>query len=59
MRKKADIQIRGVNVHSEKRQKGAGLAPKEVAAMLDKWRRRFAGRKFADSAEMIRQDRGR
>ena len=30
-----------------------------VAAMLGRWRTRFAGRKFAGSAKLIREDRNR
>lgn len=31
----------------------------ELTAMIEKWRRRFAGRVFPDSAESIREDRAR
>ena len=31
----------------------------EVAELLDTWRKRFSGRKFCDSSDLIREDRGR
>jgi plasmid stability protein len=37
----------------------AGAGTDEVAAMLDQWKRRFAGRRFSDSTELIREDRNR
>lgn len=40
-------------------EQAAGAASGEVAAMLDKWKKKFAGRKLADSVDMIRQDRSR
>lgn len=31
----------------------------DLRAMLDKWRRRFAGRQVTDSVDLIREDRER
>jgi plasmid stability protein len=61
-RLKARAKRNGRSVQSEARlaiEKTAGLGKDEVAAMIDKWRRRFAGRRFSDSAELIREDRDR
>jgi plasmid stability protein len=40
-------------------EQAAGVGAEEVAAMLDGWKGRFAGRRFADSAALIREDRER
>ena len=40
-------------------EQAAGAGAGEVAAMLDEWRRRFAGRRFSSSARLIREDRDR
>ena len=32
---------------------------KQALAVSEKWKKRFAGRKFSDSAELIREDRDR
>lgn len=41
-------------------EQAAGADAQEIAAMLDRWRDRFAGREFADSsADLIREDRDR
>ena len=41
-------------------EQGAGADAESVAAMLDKWRQRFAGQTFSpDSVELIREDRNR
>ena len=40
-------------------EQAAGAGSAEIAAMLDGWNRRFARRKFTDSADLIRQDRDR
>ena len=31
----------------------------DIGAMVKRWRKRFAGRRFSDSAELIREDRER
>jgi len=40
-------------------ERAAGVGAEEVAAMLDGWRKRLAGRRFAGSAKLIREDRDR
>ena len=40
-------------------ERAAGTGTEEIADMLDGWKKRFAGRRFADSATLIREDRGR
>ena len=40
-------------------ERAAGVGSAEVAAMLDGWKERWAGRRFAGSAKLIREDRGR
>jgi antitoxin FitA len=36
---------------------GAGVP--EIAAIFDRWQKRFAGRKFSSSVQLIREDRNR
>ena len=40
-------------------EQAAGIGPEEIAAMLDGWKRRLAGRELSDSTDLIRQDRRR
>ena len=40
-------------------EQAAGAGPDEVATMLDEWKRRFAGRRFSKSTDLIREDRNR
>ena len=40
-------------------EQAAGTSAEEIADMLKGWERRFAGRQFADSADLIREDRRR
>ena len=40
-------------------QQAAGASGEEIAAMLDGWKGRFAGRKFSSSVDLIREDRER
>jgi len=41
-------------------EQAAGADSEEIAAILDRWKKRFAGRRSADSsAELIREDRDR
>lgn len=40
-------------------EQAAGAGTGEIAAVLGRWRRRFAGRKLASSVGLIRQDRDR
>jgi len=37
----------------------AGDGPDEIAAMLDRWKQRFAGRRFRGSEDLIREYRAR
>ena len=40
-------------------QRAAHAGGHEVAALLDGWEKRFAGRKFSSSAGLVREDRRR
>jgi antitoxin FitA len=40
-------------------EQAAGAGADEIAAMLDDWKRRFRGRRFSDSTQLIREDRDR
>jgi plasmid stability protein len=40
-------------------EQGAGSGREEIAALLDRWQRRFGGRKLARSVALIREDRKR
>ena len=41
-------------------EQAAWLSPAQIAAMLERWQKHFAGRKFSSSsAELIREDRER
>ncbi len=40
-------------------EQAAGASGAEVVAMLDRWKKRFAGRKFSHSVDLIREDRSR
>jgi len=40
-------------------EQAAGITADEVAAMLDGWKDRFAGRPLSDSVALIREDRER
>ena len=40
-------------------EQAAGARGEDVAAMLDGWKRTFAGRRFAPSLDLIREDRDR
>ena len=37
----------------------AGIGAEKIASMLDGWETRLAGRRFDDSASLIREDRDR
>jgi plasmid stability protein len=61
-RLKTRAKAHGRSLQAEVRQvlkQSAGDSPQEVARMFAKWKQRFAGRKFPDSAALIRQDRRR
>jgi antitoxin FitA len=40
-------------------ERAAGTGAEQVADVLDRWRKKFAGRRFSDSAGLIREDRRR
>jgi plasmid stability protein len=40
-------------------EQAAGSGSEDIAKVLDRWKERFAGRKFSSSADLIRQDRRR
>ncbi len=40
-------------------EQNAALPMDEVSTLVEKWRQRFAGRRFSDSAKIIREDRRR
>ncbi len=59
---KARAKRHGRSLQSEAKlvlARGAGADAEQIAAMLDEWKQRFAGRKFTGSATMIRKDRQR
>jgi plasmid stability protein len=61
-RLKTRAKRHGRSLQSEARlllEQAAGSGTEEIAAMLDRWKERFAGRKFSSSAKLIRQDRDR
>jgi antitoxin FitA len=59
-RLRARAKRHGRSLQSEARmvlERAAGAGSEEIAAMLDGWKERFAGRKFSRSATLIREDR--
>ena len=40
-------------------EQSANAVSDEVAAMFDKWKQRFKGRRFSNSVRLIREDRNR
>ena len=61
-RLKARARQHGRSLQSEAKillERAAGIDPEEIAALLDGWRKRLAGRRFASSAKLIREDRNR
>jgi plasmid stability protein len=40
-------------------ERAAGADAADVAEMLGKWKKKFAGRRFSDSVDLIREDRSR
>lgn len=60
-RLKARARRHGRSFQSEAKlalERAAGASAEDVAAILDKWQRHFNGRRFSDSADLIREDRG-
>ena len=61
-RLKSRAKRHGRSLQSEAKQlleQAAGAGAEDIAAMLDGWERRLAGRKFTGSAALIREDRRR
>ena len=61
-RLRARARRHGRSLQSEARfvlKQAAGAQPEEVASILAGWKKRFAGRRFAGSAKLIREDRER
>jgi len=61
-RLRARARRHGRSLQSEARlvlERAAEAGSEEIAAMLDGWKQRFAGRKFSRSAKLIREDRNR
>ena len=61
-RLKARATRHGRSLQSEVKmlvERAAGTGGEHAAEVLARWRERFAGRRFAGSAKLIREDRGR
>ena len=61
-RLKARARRHGRSLQKEARlllEQAAGADTEEVAAMLSDWKKRFVGRRFGQSARLIRGDRDR
>ena len=61
-RLKARARRNGRSLQNEAKlvlEQAAGGGTEEIAAMLDRWEKRFAGRRFRRSEDLIREDRGR
>ena len=61
-RLKARARQHGRSLQSEAKlllERAAGVGAREIAAMLDGWKKRLEGRKFSSSVPLIRKDRDR
>ena len=61
-RLKARANQHGRSLQSEVKmavERAAGAGGDQVAKILERWRERFAGRRFSSSARLIREDRDR
>lgn len=61
-RLKARAKRNGRSLQNEAKlvlEQAAGVGADEIAAVLDRWKTRFAGRGFRRSEDLIREDRGR
>lgn len=61
-RLKARARRRGRSLQAEVKmllERAAASRNEQVAAVLDKWEKQFAARRFSDSANLIREDRRR
>jgi len=59
---KARAKRNGRSLQSEVKlvvEQATGLGSQPMTDMLDRWNRRFSGRKFSSSVPLIREDRGR
>ncbi len=54
---RADVPIQGRV--KDILEENAALPMDEVSTLVEKWQQRFAGRRFRDSANIIREDRRR
>ena len=61
-RLKSRAKRHGRSLQSEAKrllEQGAGVGTDEIAAMLDHWKQRLAGRKLTGSVDLVREDRDR
>lgn len=61
-RLKARAESHGRSVESEVRtilEAAAGFSVEQTRNVIAKWQSQFAGRKFSDSSELLREDRAR
>ena len=61
-RLKARAKRHGRSLQSEAKlllEQAAGRNATEIAAVFERWQKRFAGRRFSDSAALIHEDRQR
>ena len=61
-RLKARANQHGRSLQSEVKmlvERAAGAGGQQIAAVLKRWEKRFAGRRFSSSARLIREDRNR
>ncbi len=61
-RLKARANQHGRSLQSEVKmlvERAAGTGGEQVAAILNRWKKQFAGRRFSSSARLIREDRNR
>ena len=59
---KARAKRHGKSLQSEIKllvEQATGGGTQQIAAMFDRWQRRFAGRKVSSSVRLIREDRNR
>ncbi|MFO0872439.1 MAG: hypothetical protein U0575_00520 [Phycisphaerales bacterium] len=61
-RLKARARRHGRSFQGEARlilERAAALSPADARVLAERWQKQLAGRAFADSAELLREDRGR
>jgi hypothetical protein len=62
LRLKTRAKLHGRSLESEIKlllEQAAPASMEEILEICRRWRQRFAGRKFSDSADLIREDRDR